>query len=72
MDKVGSDLLQVVRGGFVSQGTTLRQECMKRGKSQHWGRQVLLGTSLGPAAQKFRSELIEAAGVDVGSVSHAA
>ena len=72
MSLSGSELLQVVRGGLVARGTTLRQECMRRGKSQNWGRQVLLSTSLGPAALKFRGELLKASGVDASIERRAA
>lgn len=59
----GRDLYNRVRGGLISQGTTLQAWCEANGVEHYNARHALFGTSMSESAQKIRARLIEAAGL---------
>jgi len=68
----GQELIQLVRAGFIMQGTTLWGFCRVNGLDANNARKSLLGKWNGKKAIALRERLIESAKVaDLGTVQNA-
>lgn len=64
----GKDLYLKVRGGFVSQGTTLTRWCIDNETNPTNAKSTLMGAWNGPKGKALRAKLIENSGITHSSL----
>jgi len=57
------ELYNKVRGGFITQGRTLREFCREHGCTPTNAREALMGSWNGPKARSLRVKMIEHSGI---------
>lgn len=60
MDEASTELVRIVRGALIQQGSSLAKWCAENGIKRQWATAVLSGRRDGPAARALRSKLVDA------------